>query len=158
MVVAWITWANFDFFDPQITIERKKLPASNLVHWWRSEPACIGSAQCLRLSERFFIKLLRLRKYPVNNTPTTLLTHVILYDLPSWDRFLSPELTVKVNGFIQMSKRLAIQTATSQYQICWTLLLSRFFFPWDVSMFSAPLSAQLLGLRKCYNLKSQPPL
>ena len=28
--------------------------ASNLVRRWRADPACIGSAQCLRLSGRFF--------------------------------------------------------------------------------------------------------
>ena len=44
-----------EIWDPLITFERKELSASNLVQRWRTDPACIGSVQCLRLSERLFI-------------------------------------------------------------------------------------------------------
>ena len=43
-----------EIWDPLITFERKELSASNLVQRWRMDPACIDSAQCLRLVERFF--------------------------------------------------------------------------------------------------------
>jgi len=53
MGVAWMGHLP----DFEITFERIELSASNLVQRWRTDPVYIRSAQCLRLSERFFMNL-----------------------------------------------------------------------------------------------------